>query len=511
MEHGVVAIAAILAMRKVVKVCRNAELSQVLKAIPGAQNLLDKSLASEVDSALVTLFPPTPEGVLDMRSFPEEGISHEVLKRTLEQLQQFDASGTDGKSFAYIYDCGDAIPNHNEHVEHAFNMFMHENALNPTAFPSLRRFEVEVIRMVIDMLHGDEECVGNMTSGGTESILCAIKTYRERARDLTPHITKPEMVLPITAHPAFQKAAHLFDVKPVYVPFDPVTFRADVDALEAAINSNTILIVGSAPQYPHGVVDPVEEMAKIALAHDLPLHVDACIGGFMLPWVEALGRSVPSWDFRVKGVTSVSADIHKYGFCPKGASALVYANAQIRMYQFVAYAGWPGGLFVSPSLLGSRNGGAIAAAWYSMCSLGRDGFKKTAQLTLEATDKMRAGINEIDGLEIMGDPHMTILAFRATDPSNLDVQAVADVMKKKFGWNLERQQLPSCLHMSVMPPHAKVADVFLANLQEAVNEVRDHPELSNQGTAAMYGLIAKIPSGVVIEQFLSIFMSKVYQ
>lgn len=212
--------------------------------------------------------------------------------------------------------------------------------------------ETEVVSMTLSMLNGNPNCAGSLTSGGTESILMACKTYRDRARALYPHIINPNMVAAQTVHPAFEKAAHYFGIEIIHVPVNESDARMNIEATAKAINSSTILLVGSAPQYPHGVIDPIEDLSALALKHSLPLHVDACFGGFMLPWVEKIGYEVPLWDFRVPGVTSISADIHKYGYSSKGASVISYSSEEIRSYQYFAYAEWPGGLFGSPSLTG---------------------------------------------------------------------------------------------------------------------------------------------------------------
>eukprot|EP01094_Clydonella_sp_ATCC50884_P024283 TRINITY_DN6047_c0_g1_i1.p1 TRINITY_DN6047_c0_g1~~TRINITY_DN6047_c0_g1_i1.p1 ORF type:complete len:231 (-),score=68.34 TRINITY_DN6047_c0_g1_i1:267-959(-) len=229
----------------------------------------------------------------------------------------------------------------------------------------------------------------------------------------------------------------------------------------------------------------------------------------MLPWVEKLGYPVPKWDFRVPGVTSISADIHKYGYCPKGASTLTFRNAEYRKYQFFAFSTWPGGLFVSPSLLGSRPGGSIAAAWASLASLGESGFMDIAKKTMETAVKFREGIARIDGLRVLGSPHMTIVSMGSTTP-DLHILALADVMQDKYGWKIERQHRPYCLHLSVMPPHAKVADEFLANLEECVGIVLADPTLVKQGSAAMYGNAGSIPDNAILEDFLTSFLDRVY-
>lgn len=292
-----------------------------------------------------------------------------------------------GRAFAYTYttttDMGDLakclgsayskftesstsdLADHDTMLSEVWSTFMHTNALNPMMYPSLRKFETEIISMTAWMLNGDDKSCGALTSGGTESILMAVKAYRDRAKKLRPNITKPNMIVPTTIHPAFEKAGHYFGVELIHIDLED-DMRVNVKLVEKAINRNTILLVGSAPQYCHGVVDPIQKLSDIALSHGLPLHVDACFGGFMLPWLEKLGYDIPTFDFRIPGVTSMSADVHKYGYSSKGASVILYRNEELRSHQYFAYGSWPGGLFGSPSLTGSRPGGMIAAAWAAL-------------------------------------------------------------------------------------------------------------------------------------------------
>jgi len=257
-------------------------------------------------------------------------------------------------------------------------LFFSENALNPTVFPSLRRMETEVVAMTAALLGGDEHTVGNMTSGGTESLLMAVLTAREWGRAHKPDVQAPEMVLPATAHPAFEKAAHYFGVRPVHVPVGP-DLRADVERMRAAITPRTVLLVGSAPSYPHGVVDPIVEIAQVAQEHGLLCHVDACVGGFELPFLRRLGYPVPDFDFQVPGVTSMSADLHKYGYAAKGASVVLYRDSALRRHQFFAYTDWPGGVYASATLAGTRPAGPIAAAWAVLHYLGEEGYLALAE------------------------------------------------------------------------------------------------------------------------------------
>eukprot|EP01133_Synstelium_polycarpum_P007743 gene7743-9074_t len=466
---------------------------------PGYHLKISKEISAEVDKVIQDSFSPI-EGLQDQYVIPEEGLSHKEIHRRLKLLHDGDVDPKKGKLFAYVYQ---STEKHEKIVLEAQNMFVHLNALNPTAFPSLRRMEVEIVQMAIAMLGGGEDARGTLTSGGTESLLLMLKTYRDMARE-TRGITRPEVVLPITAHPAIEKGAHYFGITLVYVPLDACD-RVDITAMERAITRNTMLIVASAPQYPHGILDPIEALGAIASRRGIPLHVDACIGGFLLPWLE----DIPAFDLRVKGVTSISADVHKYGYTIKGASVLLYANDSIRRYQYIAYTEWPGGLFVSPSMLGTRGGGSIAAAWTSLVALGANGFRQSTRAIMATAVAIRRGIQSMEGLSIVGEPCMTILAFRSTLPT-LNVHAVADVMQTNHGWKLERQHKPSTVHMTLMPIHVGMETTFLANLQSSVALVLADPSLSKNGSAAMYSGISAIPLTQIADDFLIEFLSKTY-
>jgi glutamate/tyrosine decarboxylase-like PLP-dependent enzyme len=358
------------------------------------------------------------------------------------------------------------------------------------AFQSLKRMEGEVVRMAADLMHGGPQAVGTMTSGGTESLLMAVKAARDRARQHKPWIRHPELVMPDSAHVAFDKAAHYFGVKIRRAKLD-ADFRVDVRSVKRLINRNTVLLVGSAPQYPHGVVDPIEDIAALGLAKDIPVHVDACVGGFMLPFVERLGRPVPRWDFRVPGVTSISADLHKYGYAAKGASVILYRDMDHLKHQFFVATDWPGGIYASPSMPGTRPGGPIAAAWTCLQALGIEGYTELTRGALQSADRLRAGIARTDGLKLLGLPHCTLVTWGSSAP-NVDVYAVADQMEER-GWHMDRQQWPACVHLTVMAQHAPVVDDYLRDLEECVRFARAHPELKSKGNAAMYGMMAKVP------------------
>lgn len=409
----------------------------------------------------------------------------EVLSR-LHSLKEGDADWKSGKTWSLVYHHSDE---HSEFVKQAYASFISENGLNPMAFPSLKRMEHEVVRMGISLLSGNDDCVGTMTSGGTESCLLAAKTWRDYARSKKPWIRKPEVLVAETVHVAWQKAFDYFDLKPVFVKLE--NYRLDPKDLARKIGRNTILIVASAPEYPHGQIDPITEIGAIAKAKSIPLHVDACVGGFFLPFLRQNGVAVPDFDFTVPGVSSISADIHKYGFAAKGASLVLYRSMDFMEHQFYVHTDWPGGVFMSPTMLGTRPGGAVAAAWAALHALGQKGYRDMAAKVAAIGDRLKAGIRSIDGLEIVGEPVMPVFAYRSTDPK-LDIYAVADRLEAK-GWHIDRLQKPEALHMMVTPAHETSSQIFLTALAQSAVEVRANPSLARKGDAAMYGTIARVP------------------
>ena len=429
---------------------------------------------------------------------PTTGKPRDELLAEMRALQADDADWHSGRIWSLVYFAGDDVA---EVLKEAYTTFIYTNGLSVAAFKSLRKLESEVLAITAGLLGGGE-AVGNMTSGGTESILMAIKTARDMARARRPDLTEPEMVLPVTAHPAFEKGAHYFGVKPVHIPVTE-EFRADVKAARAAITDNTVLIVGSAPCYPYGTIDPIPELAALALERGIGCHVDACVGGFLLPFLPRLGYGVPPWDFSVPGVTSISADLHKYGYGPRGSSTVIYRDKEIRRHQFFTYADWPGGLYGSPTMAGSRPGGAIAAAWAVLHYLGEDGYTRLARTVMETARGLMDGINAIDGLRVMGKPDASIFSF-ASD--GVDIYAVADAMDAK-GWHLDRQQMPPKLHLVVTPAHEEIADTFLADLEAATSSVaREGP--ASGGRAAMYGMLGSLPDRGAVEKVIQDFMDR---
>jgi len=501
---GLVLIGLIATINKLKK---HLSLDAIIKSIPGASSALSSKIDSETRAAVAEMFPQSMHTASEA-CIPAKGEDYaKLIARLSEWQKEFEPKHD--RVFGYMYD--PANSKYEEMISEVYTMFLHENGLNPGAFPVLRKLEVEVIQMTLNLFHAPKGAAGTMTSGGTESLLCAIKTYRDRARDLYPHIKHPEIIVCKSVHVAVPKACKYFDVTPIYVPFDPVTMRMDVAATKTAISANTILIVASAPQYPHGVVDPIEELAQLGMEKNIPLHVDACMGGFMLPWVERLGYTVPKWDYRVPGVTSISADLHKYGYAAKGASTITYRASSIRRYQFFAFAGWPGGMFVSPSLLGTRPGGSIACAYAALVGTGAAGYMERAKELMDTTIAFRRGIDNLPEMRVLGNPHMSIVSFTTREglEKTINVFAVADRMKEKHDFKVECQQNPSCLHVTLTPPHRGIVVEFLSALRESLEYVRAHPEKVKEGNAATYGMVASIPSDAIVDQFLVAYLDKV--
>ena len=352
--------------------------------------------------------------------------------------------------------------------------YLFHNALNPFKFPEIAALEAEVVQMTGALLHVPDGGGGSMTSGGTESILMSMLVNRERAR--ARGIERPQILAPYSAHPAYAKAAHYFDMDLVPVPLD-AQWRVDVREAARLISSSTAVLVASAFSYPYGVMDPVADVAALAVEHGVGCHVDACIGGFVLPFLERMGRAVPPWDFRVEGVTQISADVHKFGYVPKGASVILHRDPDWSSHQVFLYDQWPAGLYGSPAIMGARPAAPIATAWAAMRYLGIDGYTQIMGSLMATVAKIRSGLTAMPGIEIVGDPIGPVLALQS---STVDLYAVADVMDAR-GWNLNRNVEPRGLHMMLSPAHATVADELLADFADAV---ANHGE--SKGVEARY-------------------------
>lgn len=399
-------------------------------------------------------------------ALPEHGMPKEQVVAALRAKRARDARWQDGRTFGMVYDGGPGV---HEVAEAAALLYLHENALNTLAFPSLGEIQSEVVGACAALFHGDT-AAGFMTSGGTESILMAVKAARERGR-AERGVTEPEMVVPESAHAAFHKAAHYFGLRVHKVPVRD-DWRADVDAMAEYVGDRTVLVVGSAPQYPQGVIDPIPELARLAADAGASMHVDACMGGFVLPFLEMEGEEVPPWDFRVDGVTTISADIHKLGYAPKGASVILHRTKELRRHQTFVFDDWLGGFYASPNMQGTRPGLPMATAWAVMHHLGIDGYRRLTRVAVDAARRIAAGVRATPGLTVLGEPQAHLLAI-AADPEAahpVDVFALGDALARR-GWFHDRQTPPDSLHATVSAGNAPVVDEYLADLAACVDEV----------------------------------------
>lgn len=404
---------------------------------------------------------------------------HEIAER-LEAARAGDVRWRDGRAFSLVYLAGDEVL---AVAEDAYRRYASENALNTEAFPSLRRFQQEVVGIVAGWVAAPDDAAGVMTSGGTESILLAVLGARERAR-AEGRSAAGNVVLATSAHAAFDKACHAFGVEARRIPVG-ADWRADAEAMAAAVDDDTVLLVASAPQYPQGVVDPVAEIAAIAAARGISCHVDACMGGVTLPHLARLGQQLPPWNMAVEGVTSISVDLHKYGYTAKGASVLLHRTKRLRSYHTFVTDAWLGGVYGSAGLLGTRGGGSIAAAWAVMHHLGDEGYLRLTAAARRACLALADHITAIPDLRLLAHPDTTLLAFTATDPERLDVYAVADALRRR-GWYVDRQGPPASLHCTVNAVHDGLIDEFAVDLRDAVDEMR---AAGHRGGAGAYGTV----------------------
>eukprot|EP01100_Stratorugosa_tubuloviscum_P006304 TRINITY_DN2730_c0_g2_i1.p1 TRINITY_DN2730_c0_g2~~TRINITY_DN2730_c0_g2_i1.p1 ORF type:complete len:548 (-),score=258.45 TRINITY_DN2730_c0_g2_i1:96-1739(-) len=437
---------------------------------------------------------------------PIEGQNSEFILKRMTEIRDNDwKKFTTGKVFGGVYTVD---REHSQLLNSAYCLFSSFNPLYPNLFPATRFFEIELVQMAARMLGGDSNATGSITLSGSESILMACKTYRDYARSKNPYLLYPEIIAPVTAHPAFDKAAEYFGLKIVKIDVKrEFGMRPNPNDVAKAINSNTILIVCSAPGFPHGVIDPVEEIAQIAQAHNLPLHVDCCLGGFHLAWLKKLDLLQRNFDFSIPAVTSISCDIHKFGFVHKGASVILYKNRELRKYQFTVFTEWPGGLYCSPAVNGSRPGGLIAQAWAGVMHMGQNGFIEQTKIIWEAFKTIKEGIAAIPELKLIGPPDACIIAW---DSEVIDIYKLADLMESN-GWSMDRLHKPKCLHLVVTPGQIKVINEFLEDLRKTVNQLVSNPDNSIvDGMAPVYGLAATIPERTIVSDLLKDYMDIVF-
>ena len=485
-------------------------LEKGIRRLPGVKKMMEQeyqAMLAEMEHDL----RPYDDEIPPLSHLPQQGLPPDDILAMMSQMQERESQRwSQGYASGAVYH-GD--PEHIAFMNQVYALHSQMNPLHADLWPSAVKYEAEIVAMTADMLNADEaerlhpdaQVCGSVTSGGTESILMAMKVYRDWARE-KKGIKNPNIVIPISAHPAFDKAGQYFGIE---IRRTPVTqrFTADVEAMAKAMDKNTIALAGSAPGFPHGVIDPIPEMSRLAQERGIGFHTDACLGGFIVPWAEKLGYPVPVIDFRLPGVTSISVDTHKYGYAAKGTSVVLYRHPDLRRYQYFTATDWPGGLYASPTMSGSKAGGLIAVAWAVLAKLGREGYLDAARRILETGDLIREGIESIPGLYVLGDP-LWVIAFASDE---VDIYRVFDAMAHR-GWSLNGLQFPPAVHIAVTLRHTQpgVAQRFLADLADAVAEVRAQPA-GKGGMAPIYGMAASVPFRGMVDDILRRYMDLLYK
>ena len=458
--------------------------------------------SADDDSGLIDFYPYRARFKTYERLEPGGRDRQSILDELATMAHEEDRIADLGHVSGSIYHGGH---DHYAFLTEAFRLFAHANVLQRDMYPSATKLEAEIVAMTASMLQGSPEVCGVVTFGGTESLINPMLVYRDRGR-AEKGITDPEVIIPVTAHVALEKAGHLLGIKVLKAPLTK-DWVVDVDWVRDHVTKNTVALVGSAANYAHGLIDPIDQLSDIALKHDLGLHVDGCLGGFILPWGERLGLDIPRFDFRVPGVTSISADTHKYGYALKGTSVLLYRNSDLRRYQYFNFTDWPGGIYFSPGLSGSRSGGIVAATWAAMVSLGEHGYLEVAKGIFDTAATIRRGIDAIPELEVIGNPTF-LVAFRARD---LNIYHVNDHLIAK-GWRLNALQLPAALHFCVTRPNTApgIAEAFISDLRDAV-EYAKHPARVEPKSGALYGLGGTLEGNEILNTLFTAALDAMYE
>ncbi|KAK4122938.1 PLP-dependent transferase [Parathielavia appendiculata] len=487
--------------------------------MPGVRAKVRRQIDEALSKVQAKMVPSNATRYLTL---PKEGWTEEAVRKELKDLADMDHTRwEDGYVSGAVYHGEDDLL---KLQTEAYGKFTVANPIHPDVFPGVRKMEAEVVAMVLNLFNAPPGAAGVSTSGGTESILMACLSARQKAY-VERGVTEPEMILPDTAHTAFRKAGEYFKIKVHLVACPAPDYQVDIRRVARLINSNTILLVGSAPNFPHGIMDDISALSKLALKKRLPLHVDCCLGSFLVPFLEKAGFETAPFDFRLKGVTSISCDTHKYGFAPKGNSTVLYRTQALRSYQYFIDPSWSGGVYASPGLAGSRPGALIAACWASLMSVGEVGYLSSCTQIVGTTKKLLAHIRTSPALspelEILGNPLVSVLAFRA---KTLNIYDIADGMSAK-GWHLNALQYPPAIHVAVTLPIAKVWERLAADLEAVVEEEKEKERVrlvEGKGaakggaeaagdTAALYGVAGSLPNKSVVVDLAMGFLDLMYK
>mmetsp|Transcript_32831 Transcript_32831/g.57364 ORF Transcript_32831/g.57364 Transcript_32831/m.57364 type:complete len:524 (+) Transcript_32831:2317-3888(+) len=434
---------------------------------------------------------------------PEKGTPAEAILKKLDTWAERDKKfWQSGKISGGVYNGSDKLASLSAK---AMKKFMFANPLHPDLFPAVRQMESEIVAMTADLFHGTATTCGTLTTGGTESLIMAMHTYREWGRK-ERGITNPEIVACETVHVGVDKAAHYLGMTLVHIPVDPLTYKVDMKKLRGEINSNTVCIIGSAPNFANGIIDPIEELAVEARKWDIGLHVDCCLGGYVVPFMEAAGFPLSPFDFRVPGVTSISCDPHKYGNTTKGVSVILYATPEWRYFQYYTCATWTGGLYATPTMTGSKSGAISVAAWTVLNHIGREGYVEYARKIVNATRYIAAEAAKVPHAVVLGQPTVNVVAIA----SDLNVYAIADAMNKDDGWNLACLQFPSSFHLCITSANCDLAEDFVRDLAKAIEKIKANPDVSKSASAGMYGMAETIPDKGVVGHIGRHFLDCLY-
>ncbi|XP_031995187.1 sphingosine-1-phosphate lyase 1 isoform X2 [Hylobates moloch] len=438
-----------------------------------------------------------------VKALPSQGLSSSAVLEKLKEYSSMDVFWQEGRASGTVYSGEEKLT---ELLVKAYGDFAWSNPLHPDIFPGLRKIEAEIVRIACSLFNGGPDSCGCVTSGGTESILMACKAYRDLAFE--KGIKTPEIVAPQSAHAAFNKAASYFGMKIVRVPLTKM-MEVDVRAMRRAISRNTAMLVCSTPQFPHGVIDPVPEVAKLAVKYKIPLHVDACLGGFLIVFMEKAGYPLEHpFDFRVKGVTSISADTHKYGYAPKGSSLVLYSDKKYRNYQFFVDTDWQGGIYASPTIAGSRPGGISAACWAALMHFGENGYVEATKQIIKTARFLKSELENIKGIFVFGNPQLSVIALGSRD---FDIYRLSNLMTAK-GWNLNQLQFPPSIHFCITLLHARkrVAIQFLKDIRESVTQIMKNPKAKTTGMGAIYGMAQTTVDRNMVAELSSVFLDSLY-
>lgn len=481
---------------------------RMLRSIPAVQRRISEVLDAsrrELEKGMFAYSGRTKNRV-PLRVLPPTGWSKEqVLQAASDDLAQGKYDWRDGKISGGTFSGDNDV--YTNLLEHLYGKFALSNPLHADVFPGVRKMEAEIVRMTVTLFHGNEEQCGCITSGGSESILMAVKAMRDWGRDVKG-INKAEIVACVTAHAAFSKAADILGMKLRQVKMDPETCKVNLSAMRRAINGNTVMLVASAPGFPHGIIDDVEGVAALGRRHGVPVHVDCCMGGFLLPFMERAGYPLAPFDFRVPGVTSISADTHKYGNAPKGSSVVMYRSGAFRHHQYFTKMDWPGGIYGTPTVPGSRPGGSVAVCWGALLYHGVAGYTETTRTIINTARGIKNLLKAVPGLEVFGDPLTSIVAFRSKED---DIYKIGDILGQR-GWHLNFIQYPPGIHICVTSLQA-ASDFprrFVSDVNDAVQEVRKRPD-GLAGVGKVYGTAAGIPDKSLVGEAAKMLLTCYYE